>query len=82
MIINNILKIIINILVTSILLYTTSLNELNYGLYKLFYPFKYIKIDANITLFIAVPTKFYMLIKILLIIYECIRLTLSDYRQR
>lgn len=59
MILNNIIKIIINILITSILLYTTTLKELNYGLYKLFYPLKYIKINPNkISIILTLSIKF------------------------
>lgn len=58
-IINNLLKIIINILITSTLLYTTTLNELNYGIYKLFYPLKYIRIDPNkISIILTLSIKF------------------------
>lgn len=60
---NNILKIIINILITSSLLYTTTLKELNYGLYRLFYPFKYIKIDpAKMSIILTLAIKFIALV--------------------
>lgn len=60
---NNILKIIINILVTSILLYTTTLKELNHGLYKLFYPLKFIKIDpGKISIILTLSIKFITLV--------------------
>ena len=62
-IINNLIKIIINILITSSLLYTTAIKELNYGLYKLFYPFKYIKINPNkISIIITLAIKFISLV--------------------
>lgn len=62
-IINNIIKIIINILISSTLLYTTTLKELNHGLYKLFYPLKYIKIDpAKISIVLTLSIKFITLV--------------------
>ena len=62
-ILNNIIKIIINILITSTLLYTTTLKELNYGLYKLFYPLKYIKIDpVKMSIVITLSIKFISLV--------------------
>ena len=54
-IINNIIKIIINILISSTLLYTTTL--------KLFYPLKYIKIDpAKISIVLTLSIKFITLV--------------------
>ena len=62
-ILNNMLKIVINIIITSTLLYTTTLKELNYGLYKLFYPLKYIKISpSKISIILTLSIKFISLV--------------------
>lgn len=62
-IVNNILKIIINILITSIFLYTTTIKEVNYGLYKLCYPLKYIKINPNkMSIIITLTIKYIALV--------------------
>ena len=62
-ILNNIIKIIINLLVTSILLYTTTINELNYGLNILLKPLKYLKVNYNkISIIIIITIKFIFMV--------------------
>ena len=63
LILNNLIKIIINILITSLLLYTTTINELNYGLNILLKPLKYIKINYNkISVIIIITIKFIFIV--------------------
>ena len=63
LILNNLIKIIINILITSLLLYTTTINELNYGLNILLKPLKYIKINYNkISVIIIITIKFIFMV--------------------
>ena len=62
-ILNNIVKIIINILITSILMYTTTINELNYGLNKILRPLRIIRIDYNkLSVIIVIAIKFIFLV--------------------
>ena len=62
-ILNNIFKIIINILITSILMYTTTINELNYGLNKILRPLRIIRIDYNkLSVIIVIAIKFIFLV--------------------
>lgn len=57
--INNMLKIILVVLSTSILMYTTKIDELNLGLYNIFKPLKIFKIDSKrICLIITMSIKF------------------------
>lgn len=63
LILNNLIKIIINILITSLLLYTTTIKELNYGLNILLKPLKYIKINYNkISVIIIITIKFIFIV--------------------
>ena len=62
-ILNNLIKIIINLLVTSLLLYTTTINELNYGLNILLRPLKCLKINHNkISVIIIITIKFIFMV--------------------
>lgn len=62
-ILNNLIKIIINLLITSLLLYTTTLNELNYGLNILLKPLKYLKVNYNkISIIIIITIKFIFMV--------------------
>ena len=62
-ILNNLIKIIINVLITSLLLYTTTLNELNYGLNILLKPLKYLKVNYNkISIIIIITIKFIFMV--------------------
>ena len=63
LILNNLIKIIINILITSLLLYTTTIKELNYGLNILLKPLKCIKINYNkISVIIIITIKFIFMV--------------------
>ncbi|MBP3461599.1 MAG: hypothetical protein J6K21_04240 [Bacilli bacterium] len=58
-ILNNILKVIISLMYTSLYLYTTTINEINYSLNRLLKPFKKLKIDVDkISLILTLSIKF------------------------
>lgn len=58
-IINSILKLIISIIIASNFLYTTTINEINFGLNKILKPLNMVKIDTNkISFIITLSIKF------------------------
>lgn len=73
----NILKIIINLLITSVFMYTTSIKEINYALNTLLSPLKAFKININkISIIITISIKFIFLV------FEETDILLKSYKNR
>lgn len=63
LIFNNVLVLMLNLLITGLLMYTTSIDELNYGINRLMSPLKYLKINYNkISIIITLSIKFIFIV--------------------